>query len=297
MAKAEAQVSLVYRGDAVDDGLMRVEDLAPAMVGTARAFRRAQHVATGGNGPMPEVHVRALRTGSFAVDLVLVEGSIIRDALDLLSGDESTAVVNLGFYVTVALGAIKLIKTGFNRRFRSREESEQNVTITYEDGTSIRVPLASERLSEDPEFTEAARDIVAPMEHEGVSEVEFITADEQLTVTRDERAAFVPTRVVEGVEESFVDMSLSLTTVSFNDGNKWRVNDGSGSFFVDIADDDFAERVRTGAEAFAKGDVIRSRVRIRQWNDGGRLKIERAIVQVLEHRRVQEDQPLPGISE
>jgi len=293
VATAQKQVSLTYRGDAVDDGLMRVEDLAPAMMGASRAFRRAQRIATGGNGPMPEVHVRALREGSFAIDLVLVEGSHIKDVVDLLTGDNSSAVVNLGFYVTVAFGGFKLIKAKFNREVRSREVEGRNVTVTFDDGTSVEIPLASERLAQDPEFTAAAREVVSPLEDEGVAEAELSTDDDSLTVTRDERPAFTPIQAVDGVHETQMDMRLSLVTIAFTEGNKWRVSDGANAFWVDIEDEAFNERIAAG-EAFAKGDLIRASVRFRQWKGAdGKLKMERAIVSVLEHRRDQNDDPLP----
>jgi hypothetical protein len=76
---------------------------------------------------------------------------------------------------------------------------------------------------------------------------------------------------------------LQIVSLSFQDGNKWRLSDGENSFFATILDDAFNERVAKREEHFSKDDLLRARIRRRQFVVDGRLRSEYEIVQVLRH--------------
>jgi hypothetical protein len=52
---------------------MNVRDLAPALIALAEAIREANHLTNPGE-PDPVLNIEALREGSFAVDLILMDG-------------------------------------------------------------------------------------------------------------------------------------------------------------------------------------------------------------------------------
>jgi hypothetical protein len=74
-----------------------------------------------------------------------------------------------------------------------------------------------------------------------------------------------------------------IVAPSFQEGNKWRVSDGSRTIFVSVADPNFIGAVQSGREAFRKGDILRVQLQTRQSLEGKELKAEHAIVKVLQH--------------
>jgi hypothetical protein len=70
----------------------------------------------------------------------------------------------------------------------------------------------------------------------------------------------------------------------FKDGNKWRLSDGSNTFFATISDDLFIALVESGSERFGKGDLLVVNLRrVQSITDAG-LKTEVTVEQVIEHK-------------
>ena len=91
---------------------------------------------------------------------------------------------------------------------------------------------------------------------------------------------------------SSTDTRVVIVAPSFQEGNKWRVSDGSRTIFVSIEDPNFIGAVQSGREAFRKGDILRVQLQTRQWLEGAELKAEHAIVKVLQHESGPEQQTL-----
>ena len=104
---------------------------------------------------------------------------------------------------------------------------------------------------------------------------------------------------VPGIEEQPLadeerEVALRPVNVAFTEGNKWRVSDGESTFFATVTDLQFLHRVETAQEVFAKSDILRARLRTRQWRTSdGDLRTEHQILQVLEHVAGPRQVPLP----
>jgi hypothetical protein len=293
--RSEEQFTVTYRGPAVEGGRMDVQALAPALIALSRSIQEAQHVLDP-LAPRPALDVRAVRDGSFAVDLVLTEGSLIQGALDLLTGRDATAIVNLAELVGAVFGGYKLTRW-LNRRIRGREPLPNGmVRIAFDDGQQLTIPETSLAIVGDKGFRESARDAVAPLRDEGMTNVELSrVGDEPVLIERADLAGFdlPPTPEQELADYEQVS-ALRPVTVAFTEGNKWRVYDGETTFFATILDQVFLDRVEAGDESFSKSDILRARVRTRQWRDAeGELRTERQILQVLQHLPGSRDVPLP----
>lgn len=79
------------------------------------------------------------------------------------------------------------------------------------------------------------------------------------------------------------EMVVSILSLTFVEGNKWRLSDGERTFNAAIEDQQFIDRVDGGIEAFRKGDMLRSQMRISQSQREGRLHTEYAVVEVIQH--------------
>jgi hypothetical protein len=294
---AEETFTITYDGSGLVAGRMSVRDLAPALIALSDAIREAQQLTHPGE-PEPSLDIQALREGSFAIDLLLREGAgLLQSAIDLLSGRESTAGANLAGLVAGVFGAFQIIKRLATRRIRQQEQlADGTVRITFDDGQSITIPRDSLRLAADKPFREAARQVVAPVAREGVEVVIFSSAREgSVEVTKPDLPGFE----VPGIEEQPLadqerEVALRPVNVAFTEGNKWRVSDGESTFFATVTDLQFLNRVETAQEVFAKSDILRARLRTRQWRTSdGDLRTEHQILEVLEHVAGPRQVPLP----
>jgi hypothetical protein len=293
---AEERFTVTYDGAALAAGRMSVRDLAPALLALADAIREANHVTYPGE-PDPVLNIEALREGSFSVELILMEGGLLDRAMELLTNRETNAAVNLATLVTVGFGGFNLIKRLSGRRIRRQDEqSNGRVKITFDDGTTLTLPAKSVDLAQSRSFRESARQVVAPLEREGVEELRLEHAlDEPVHVTPAELPGFeIPAMDEEPLGESTRVVALQPVTIAFLEGNKWRVTDGETTFYAIVQDPAFIQRVQSAEETFAITDILEVRLRTKQWRGAdGQLRTENIIERVIEHRRGPRQIPLP----
>jgi hypothetical protein len=77
---------------------------------------------------------------------------------------------------------------------------------------------------------------------------------------------------------------LQIESLTFKDGNKWRMSDGNATYHVAIEDKEFLAKIDAG-ERFGKGDVLLVDLRQVQSIEGAKLVTESIIVKVIEHRQ------------
>lgn len=70
------------------------------------------------------------------------------------------------------------------------------------------------------------------------------------------------------------------------------VDDRSRTIYAAIEDTNFVHAVQAGTESFRKGDILHVKLQTRQWMEGGELKAEHSIVQVLNHQNAPEQRKL-----
>lgn len=295
-AREEEHFTITYVGPAVEGGRMNVQELAPALIALSKAIQAAQHL-TEPLAPEPALDIRAMREGSFAIDMIVSEGSFLQTALDLLAGRETSATVNLATLVGIVFGGFKLTRRLATRRIRRQEDlADGMVRITFDDGQTLVIPRDSVRLTADKPFREAARDVVAPVYTEGVDAVELTSArEEPVRVEKPDLAGFdVPASPEIELLDSVREAVLRPVSVAFVEGNKWRVSDGDAIFWASISDQNFLDQVASGAEVFSKADILRARIRSRSFRDAeGELRTEHEILEVISHVPGPRDVPLP----
>ncbi len=96
--------------------------------------------------------------------------------------------------------------------------------------------------------------------------------------------SFIPIDIESHLSENTVTMNLLIESPTFKEGNKWKFFDGQNSFYADILDEEFLEKVNKGAERFGKGDTLIAEVKLVQTGGfAGSLKMERTIIKVFQH--------------
>ncbi len=291
----EALLSLRYEGPAVDEGSMDVRQLAPALIAAADAVQEA-HLLLRVPGPRPQVEVRSTRPGSFIVDLAVADAHILEQVESLLNSHPVGAINSLTTLTTAVVTSFGLIKKLRNRRVARAEPISPSVVpveepvpglirLVLEDGVVIETTAQTFQLVLDATYRRSVQGIVQPLTGSAsVTTLVASTEDLSETVTFDDVTAFdVPPVVEEELADSVIEVVLRPVSVSFSEGNKWRFNDGESTFFAAIEDPQFLEAIELGTERFAKNDMLRVRLRVRQSRTETGLRSERSIVEVLDH--------------
>jgi hypothetical protein len=281
---AETEFDLSYEGDALADGRMAVRDLAPALLALGEIFADASALIEPGRPPAA-LDIKATSEGSFVVHLIVGGWDHL---VTIFSGRDADALVVLKESVVGALGLFALIKRLFGRRITATVEGPEPgaITLTLDDQTSLTVPADVFKLYGNIEVRKKAREVVEPLAKPGVEALAFRQGtDLTVRITSDEVPAFAAPAVEEtplGANET--EMVLSITTLAFTEGNKWRLTDGTRTFYATIRDEAFIDRIDRGAESFRKGDLLRCRVLIQQSSTpGSGLHTEYEVLPVLEH--------------
>lgn len=275
------EFSVRYSGEALESGSMQVSDLAPALLALGKAFTSA-HELLYPDEPRVALQIRATEAGSFIVHLQLTQ-KLLKQVVNLFSGQEATAAANLTALVATAWGSIKWLQ---NKPTRQEELPNGSVRFTQENGDVLEMDGRTFLLVRDQEFREASQRAFRPVSTPGITSVEIKSQGTVLLeVGASDLASFdIPEKqLAVPLVESTTEMAVAVASVSFVDGNKWRFSDGESTFFASIGDEAFLARVERNELRFGKGDVLNVRMRVRQWTTNDGLKVDREIVEVLKH--------------
>jgi hypothetical protein len=289
----QTEFALAYDGPALQDGRMAVRDLAPALIALGDLFNEANIIAFP-DAPPVSLEIRAFQEGSFEVVLHLSPSDIVT----VFSTQTAVAAATL---VTLVMGAragvLAVIRRLHKHKVAAREELTSGVTrLTLDDGTVLETPTSVVLIVQRESARRYARQVLSPLKKEGIDrfKVELPRTDEPpLIITDEDAEAFDEGLADTALLDQELEMVLSIATVSFPKGNKWRLSDGVRTFWARIDDDQFLSRVDKGQEAFMKGDIIRCRVRMQQWQTESGLRTEFTVTRVLEHIHGSREMRLP----
>ena len=168
-----------------------------------------------------------------------------------------------------------------------------SVNVTNNSGNVIVVNTPALHLTLDRKAGEAAAQFIGEaLSKPGVNQIEIASDGKALVqATKDEAQFYHPIGGEDTLTESVVRMGLVIESLSFKDGNKWKMWNGAESLGYAMEDEDFIGRVNNG-EAFRKGDILICDVRVKQTKSNGALKLHRAITKVHDHKTGLEQQPL-----
>jgi len=141
------------------------------------------------------------------------------------------------------------------------------------------------RLYQDAAVRRSIAELVRPIKEQGIDRFQIRDGDHLLQeVTKSDVELFD----VPGTQELLLDevrrQAFSITSLSFKEDNKWRLNDGQNTFSVSMKDVAFQRRVDNNQIAFAKGDVLLCDLRTIQWQVEEGVKTEYEVVKVVSHR-------------
>jgi hypothetical protein len=282
-AHMEARIALKYSGPAVVSGLMDVYEAAANMIAFSD-FMVATAKACFGESATAKAEVAGYGRGSFVTDFLI---NFAPTSATLLS----TAVVTPGDLWGVIKGAFDVWKhlKGSPPQNVIQNPGDHSVNIVNNSGQVLNVSIESATVVFSEKASEAtAKFIKEALSKGGIDGVKLLLDDgepqrHQIVVDSSEGQYFHGVAPSQSITDQTIRMGLVIEAPVFKDGNKWRFFDGQQSFFADIDDVTFMDRVNSG-ERFGKGDVLYADVRINQEQSGMKISATRTIMKVHEHR-------------
>ena len=133
--------------------------------------------------------------------------------------------------------------------------------------------------------------IIEPIKHDGIESFELRKpeskeTDEPIEVVQKDDAEFFSAPGNETDDEEFSrspehEGMFKIVTVNFENG-KWKFNDGSGTFWASVADEQFNEKVKMREVNFAYGDMLRVIFFTQQKLRNGNLTKDTVVTKVIE---------------
>jgi hypothetical protein len=291
---ATVQFAVKYDGPALAEHQMDVRELAPALLALSSLLEESNK-ALNGKGPEVRVNVRGnFQAGSFEVALEAAL-SMKDQIVSILSGDDATALGNLlsvltGLGLLGGGGLISLIRWLGGRKPSKIEYRGEKVFFSVEDSETIEtmeLDLSVGRLYSTRTVRQSLSKVLKPLTQNGIDC--FAAGQDgkaEVVITKADVTAFYDLGDdAEIVSNSLLERSLlQIESAVFKDGNKWRFSDGATSFFAEISDEQFVQRVESGEERFGKNDVLVVDLRkVQSIADTG-LKSDYRIEKVWEHK-------------
>jgi len=284
---------LSYTGPALEQHEIGVKELAPALLSIGELLEESNAILNGERATIV-VNIKATRPGSVIIDLSVGQ-HLLSQTLGLFSSQGVDAVVNakalleiiFGIGLAPTAGLVGLIKWVRNRRIKSVTNIKMGkYEITTEDG-DVYIATAEEfklfGLINIRKKFEAI--ITRPLLSEGIDGVSFGKQTKQQEVTKEEAEYFsAPEIEQEIIDESEVEMSLQVVSISFQDAGKSRFSDGNATFYAEIKDNEFNQRVKLNEVSFSHDDLLRVKLDRKQSIGPGGIKTDYQIIKVLEHR-------------
>lgn len=299
MTNAEAnelRLDVRYKGIDVERGRMSALDLGPAILGVGQMVGRASRALYGDEARV-RVDVRAdFERASFGIEFYAV--SAVDGLVPALALEQLAQIATiLGFSGGVAVGSFKGLVWLF-RQLRSEDiqkvEIQGDVTVIHVEGDSYEISVQEYRVLKDPKVREGFKGLVAPMESEGVDEVEVgVEGQEPVRIQRDERRHFdVPSLPEEEISTDVSRRVVEVVSPTFREENKWRFAEGAATYFAEIVDDGFLSRVDRHDITFGKGDALVVEMETRTSRIDDQLSYDRKILEVFEHMKPSEGSQL-----
>jgi hypothetical protein len=270
-------ILLRYQGPAVDDGTMNVYDAAANMVAFSNFVVGAAHKLYGDEVQVT-ADITAFKHASFGTDLMFQVMQATAATLPMLPN-----LISVATTVKESIELYRFLKG--EKPAKIQHINDHSINVTNNSGNIIVVNTPALHLTLDKSAGEAvAQFIGAALSKPGVNQIEISTNGKQLVhATTDEALYYHPISDEETLTESTSRMGLMIESLSFKDGNKWKMWNGSEALSYTMEDEDFIARVNNG-EAFRKSDILTCDVRVTQTKSGGVLKLRRAIVKVHDHK-------------
>lgn len=291
---------VVYDGKALEEHLMDVRDLAPAMMAISDLLTHANKEINGDKLEI-QLNVKAnFKTGCFGIEFV-EHLSWVNQIKDLLTGSNATALANasgilglVGFFGGTTVGVIQLYKKLKGKAPVKIEESFENTKVFYTETEYLEVDKRTLRLYRSKVIASDIEKMLEPLSKDGIDTFYVVKdmSDEkpELFIDKSELEYFKFQDMEDHLSESVVETFLQIESISFKEKNKWRFNNGGSTIHASILDESFLQKVDSGLLRFGKGDLLKVELKTIQFLAHTKLKTEFEVIRVIEHKTAKQEE-------
>jgi hypothetical protein len=283
------QFHVVYDGPALVEHRMDVRDLAPALIAVADLLTAANQEI---NGEAADVRVQvnaSFKAGSFGIDLTATQ-QLMAQLRDMFAGSGASVICNA--YTIMAMlglagggGLIALLRRLGGKQPIRIEQTGTVETLWIGETESFEVDRNVIRLFRSQMVRASLDKTLSPLKRDGIDSFGIVMGKE-VTLDIEAREVDFFTNDPEAapiVSDTIVEEMLQIESLTFKDGNKWRVHNGIAPFYTTIEDAEFLAKIDAGAR-FGKGDLLDVDLRRIQRMVASRLVSDYRVVKVREHR-------------
>lgn len=286
MSESHQLFTVTYDGWALEHHTIGINDFAESLLGLSGMMNAAMRVSDPGR-PMPELSIKANRSGSFEVDLILATPGVAERMLDVLLSRESDALANGATLLGFVWGAVEIVRRGVHKIRSQHEVAPGRVRLTNADGETWTVDEESLFLAEDPKFRHALDRMTAPLEKPGFETITAVAPghNDRLDVHESDRPALRAPEAQLPEPEEWRD-DIMVIGVRFEDGGKWRLCNSEGTYFsAAVTDLGFLAQIAAREVSFASRDVLDATVTTTYHRTrSGSVTPTHTITKVHEHR-------------
>ena len=285
---------VAYDGEALKNHEMDIQELAVALTGIADTIKAAGSLLNC-NDTKISVKVSSFNSGSF--EILLSASQHISSILGFLGTNPQilglgTIIGLLGFAGLSMPGVIQFIKQIKDGRVESITEDEtgDNITVNYVSNNtkqSIIINKSVYLLCNDSNVMNNLNKIIKPLEKVGIDSFEIRNENKEVieSINKEDVKYFEFKPQDHELTVSEVEMWLNLVSISFKEGNKWKLSSGADSdFYATIADEEFLTQVNNNSIKFSKSDSFKALVRIEQKLTADGIKTFHTVLKVLEYK-------------
>ena len=286
------EFQLIYDGRALDNHEINPLDLSIALIAINNLLETADNILNKGK-TKTEIKVKAsFETGSFKINFKNIQ-SILDKATNLFNSNEVNAILNAVEILGFIYGLYKLLSFLKGNKPTKIYENEDGTFTVIQDKTELNVEKHTLELYKNFKIRKAFEKLVEPLNTDGIENLAIKQKnkidDDFIQITKEEQEYFkCPKPQEELIDEKpqRFETNISIINLSFKESNKWYVNDGEASFYVNIEDNEFINKIDNNIIKFSKGDILRVQIRrVQYYNlDENKLKSEHFIEKVIYHK-------------
>ncbi|EMG9695738.1 MULTISPECIES: hypothetical protein [Acinetobacter] len=291
---------VVYDGKALEEHLMDVRDLAPAMMAISDLLTHANKEINGDKLEI-QLNVKAnFKTGCFGIEFV-EHLSWVNQIKDLLVGPTATALANasgilglVGFFGGATVGVIQIYKKLKGNPPVKIEETVDHAKVFYTETEYLEVDKRALRLYRSKVIASDIEKMLEPLSKDGIDSFyvvkEMLDENVELFIDKKEVEYFKFQDIDDHLSESITETFLQIESISFKEKNKWRFNNGGSTINASITDEVFLQKIDSGLLRFGKGDLLKVKLKTIQFLAHTKLKTEFEVVEVIEHKTTKQEE-------
>lgn len=291
---------VVYDGKALEEHLMDVRDLAPAMMAISDLLTHANKEINGDKLEI-QLNVKAnFKTGCFGIEFV-EHLSWVNQIKDLLVGPAATALANasgilglVGFFSGGTVGVIQIYKRLQGKPPVKIEETDNNTKVFYSETEYLEVDKRALRLYRSKVIASDIEKMLEPLSKDGIDSFyvvrEMHDDNVELFIDKKEVDYFKFQELDDHLSESITETFLQIESISFKEKNKWRFNNGGSTINASISDEAFLQKIDSGLLRFGKGDLLKVKLKTIQFLAHTKLKTEFEVMEVIEHKTTKQEE-------